>query len=141
MIFCICWQVLYNYGMATPGMNLSPEELDQYRLTARSRQTARILEVKARMEKAWALARQAAKLLREQYQAQRVVAFGSLLHETSFTQWSDVDIAAWGIPPEQTFRAIDAVMDLDSSIVVNLVDVNTCALSLLEAIEQEAVDL
>jgi predicted nucleotidyltransferase len=122
-------------------MDISPDQLEQYRQTARDRQNARVSEAKARMEKAWALVREAAKLLREQYQAQRVVAFGSLLHETSFTQWSDVDIAAWGIPPEQTFRAIDAVMDLDSSIAVNLVDVNTCALSLLEAIEQEAMDL
>lgn len=83
----------------------------------------------------------AARVLREQYNANRVVVFGSLLHESRFTPWSDVDIAAWGIPPEQTFRAIGAIMDLDSSLEVNLVDVNTCTPSLLEAIEQESVEL
>ncbi len=93
------------------------------------------------MKKAWRLARKAAKILREQYHAERVAVFGSLLHETRFTQWSDVDIAAWGIPPEQTFRAIGTVMDLDSSLEINLVDVNTCTPSLLKAIEQEAVDV
>ncbi|MGC1374960.1 MAG: nucleotidyltransferase domain-containing protein [Anaerolineales bacterium] len=122
-------------------MNISPDQLEQYRQTARERQNARVSAAQARMDKAWTLARQAAKLLREQYQAQRVVVFGSLLHETRFTQWSDVDIAAWGIPFDQTFRAIGAVMDLDSSVAVNLVDVDTCVLSLLEAIEREAVDL
>jgi predicted nucleotidyltransferase len=122
-------------------MDIPPDQLEQYRQTARERENARVSAARERMEKAWTLAREAAKLLREQYQAQRVVVFGSLLHETRFTQWSDVDIAAWGIPFGQTFRAIGAVMDLDSSVAVNLVDVDTCVLSLLEAIEQEAVDL
>ena len=93
------------------------------------------------MKKAWKLARKASRILREQYQADRVAVFGSLLHETRFTQWSDVDIAAWGIPPEQTFRAIGEVMDLDSTLAINLVDVNTCAPSLLKVIEQEAMDV
>ena len=93
------------------------------------------------MEKAWKLARKAAKALREQYHVERVAAFGSLLHETRFTEWSDVDIAAWGIAPDQTFRAIGTVMDLDPSFEINLVDVNTCTPSLLKAIEEEAVDL
>ena len=93
------------------------------------------------MEKAWKLARKAAKVLREQYHAGRVAIFGSLLHESRFTEWSNVNIAAWGIAPDQTFRVIGTVMDLDSSFEINLVDVNTCTASLLKAIEEEAVDL
>ena len=127
--------------MATPVLNLSPDRLAQYRRTAISRQKTRMSKVKSRMKKGWKLARKAAKILREQYHAQRVVVFGSLLHEARFTQWSDVDIAAWGIPPEQTFRAIGAVMDLNSSLEINLVDVNICSSSLLKAIEQEAVEV
>jgi len=127
--------------MAIPVLEVSPEKLDQYRRTALRRQKVRASRVKTRIDKGWRLARKAARMLREQYHAKRVAVFGSLLHETRFTPWSDVDIAAWGIPPEQTFRAIGAVMDLDSSLEVNLVDVNTCTPSLLKAIEQEAVDL
>lgn len=127
--------------MAIPVPDVSPEKLVQYRRTAIRRQKTRAAKVKPRMEKAWKLARKAARILRERYHAKRVVVFGSLLHKTRFTPWSDVDIAAWGIPPEQTFRAIGAVMDLDSSLEINLVDVNTCTPSLLKAIEQEAVDL
>jgi predicted nucleotidyltransferase len=127
--------------MATPVLSLSPEKLAQYRRTAISRQKARVSKIKVRMKKAWRLARKAAKILREQYHAERVAVFGSLLHEARFTQWSDVDIAAWGIPAEQTFRAIGAVMDLDPSLEINLVDVNTCTPSLLRAIEHEAVDV
>ena len=127
--------------MAIRVEELSPDKLAQYRRTALRRQKARASKIKVRMEKGWKLARKAAKVLREQYHAKRVVVFGSLLHESIFTPWSDVDIAAWGIPPEQTFRAIGAIMDLDSSFEINLVDVNTCTPSLLNAIEQESVDL
>lgn len=127
--------------MATPTLDLPPDKLKQYRLTAIRRQKTRASKVKARMSKAWRLARKAARILREQYHAERVAVFGSLLRPSRFTQWSDLDIAAWGIPPEQTFRAIGAVMDLDPSFGINLVDVNTCTPSLLKAIEQEAVDI
>jgi len=127
--------------MAFSVLNLSPEQLDQYRRTAARREKIRAVKIKPRMEKAWKLAKKAAKVLREQYHAERVAVFGSLLHESRFTEWSDVDIAAWGIAPDQTFRAIGTVMDLDSSLKINLVDVNTCTPSLLKAIEEEAVDL
>src|SRR3990172_9286854 len=127
--------------MAFSVLNLSPEQLDQYRRTAARREKIRAVKIKPRMEKAWKLAKKAAKVLREQYHAERVAVFGSLLHESRFTEWSDVDIAAWGIAPDQTFRAIGTVMDLDSAIEINLVDVNTCTPSLLKAIEEEAVDL
>jgi predicted nucleotidyltransferase len=127
--------------MATSAPDLSSEKLSQYRLTALRRQKERISKFKQRREKGWELVREAAEILREKYHAKRVVVFGSLLHESRFTQWSDVDIAAWGIPPELTFRAIGAVMDLDPTFEVNLVDVNTCTPSLLEAIEKESVEL
>jgi predicted nucleotidyltransferase len=135
------YSMLYNNHMATPVVDLSPDQLDQYRHTAVRRQKIRVAKIKPRMEKAWKLARKAAKVLREQYHAKRVAVFGSLLHESRFTEWSDVDIAAWGISSEQTFRAIGAVMDLDPLFGINLVDVNTCTPSLLRAIEEEGVDL
>ena len=127
--------------MTVPVLDLSSEKLAQYRQTAIRRQSARVSKMKARMAQAWILARKAANVLRQQYHAKRVVVFGSLLHEARFTEWSDVDVAAWGIPADQTFRAIGTVMDLDPSFEINLVDVNTCTSSLLQAIEQEGVDL
>lgn len=121
--------------------DLPTSKLDEYRKTAMRRQKVRISKAKTRREKGWKLARKAAKVLRTQFQAKRVAVFGSLLHEARFTRWSDIDIAVWGLSPDQTFRAIGAVMDLDSSMELNLVDVNTCSRSLLKAIEQEAVDI
>jgi predicted nucleotidyltransferase len=134
-------QLLYNDHMALQSRDLSSSKLGEYRKTAIRRQTLRISKVKTRRELGWKLAKKAAQLLRSQFQAKRVAVFGSLLHEARFTPWSDIDIAAWGIPSDQTFRAIGAVLDLDSSLEINLVDVNTCSPNLLKAIEKEAVDL
>jgi uncharacterized protein len=127
--------------MALQSRDLTSTKLDEYRKTAIRREKVRISRVKTRRERGWKLAKKAAKLLRNQFQATRVAVFGSLLHEARFTAWSDVDIAAWSIPPDQTLRAIGAVMDLDPSLEINLVDVNTCSQALLKAIENEAVDL
>ena len=127
--------------MVLRAQDLSTSKLDEYRKTAMRRQKVRISKAKNRREKGWKLARKAAKVLRTQFQVKRVAVFGSLLHEARFTRWSDIDIAVWGLSPDQTFRAIGAVMDLDSSMELNLVDVNTCSRSLLKAIEQEAVDI
>lgn len=127
--------------MATPVLDLPPEKLIQYRRAATSRLNAHADKIKVRVARAWEIARQVAKMLREQYHATRVVVFGSLVHETRFHEWSDIDIAAWGIPPALTFRAIGAAMDLDPSFEINLVDVNTCPPSLLVSIEQDGKDL
>lgn len=122
-------------------LDLTPEKLARYRATARRRRKQEQPDLEQRREQAWAAARQAAQLLKEQFEATRVVVFGSLAHGSGFTRWSDVDVAAWGIAPEDTFQAIGAVMDLETEISVNLVDVNTCRPSLLKVIEQAGVEL
>ena len=70
-----------------------------------------------------------------------MVVFGSLARKGSFTLWSDIDIAAWGIRPEDTFKAVSAVLALDRDITVNLVDMETCRPSLQAIIEQEGIDI
>ena len=127
--------------MAKMAAQVTEEEMAIYRATARRRWAQEQKEVVRRQERAWALARQAAALLRERFKATRVVVFGSLAYEGAFTAWSDVDIAAWGIRPEDTLRAMGAVLDLDAEIEVNLVDVSTCRPSLLSTLERGGIDL
>lgn len=112
-----------------------------YRATAQRRRQAELQAQRRRQRLAWQLARQAATLLQEQFGANRVVVFGSLVHQGCFTPWSDVDLAAWGISPEDTFRAIGAVLALSREIEINLVDVSACRPSLLATIEQEGLTL
>lgn len=125
----------------TTALKLTPEEVAMYRAAARLRARQEQRELAQREKRAWALARRAATQLRQEFKAERVVLFGSLVHEGCFTPWSDVDIAAWGIRPQDTFRAMGMVMDLDAEIELNLVDVGTCSDSLLMTIEQEGVSL
>jgi predicted nucleotidyltransferase len=132
---------MYNLAMETKMLDISPEQIAVYRKTALRRLEREKGEIERRKEKAWVAARRAATILRERFHATKVVVFGSLVHDGCFTRWSDVDIAAWGIALEDTFRAIGSIMDMESPVDVNLVDVNTCRPSILEMIEEEGVDL
>lgn len=121
--------------------SFTPEEIAVYRRNAqRLREQDRPAEL-ARREEAWQLARQAATLLKEQFKATKVVVFGSLVKEVTFTPWSDVDIAAWSIDPADTLRAIGAVMEINDAPMVNLIDVNTCKPAILAEIERDGVEL
>jgi len=122
-------------------LELTPQELADYRQMAKVRWQQEQKDLSARREHAWKVVRHAARLLKEKYGATRVVVFGSLVHEGCFTRWSDIDIAAWGLCPEETFRAIGEVMDLDSEIEVNLIDAGACRPSFLAIIESEGIDL
>jgi predicted nucleotidyltransferase len=125
----------------TMALQISAEQMERYKRTARAR---RQLERKRRemwRERAWQLARRAAALLKEEYDVQRVVVFGSLTHPDRFTLWSDVDLGAWGLTSANWLRAIGAVGDLSDEIEVNLVDVACCSPKFLAAIEREGVVL
>jgi predicted nucleotidyltransferase len=120
---------------------LTSEQLAVYRQTAKHNWQKSHPQRKQRRQKAWKLARLAATLLKEQFGATKVMVFGSLVREDCFTLWSDVDIAAWGILPQDTFKAMEAVRDLDDTIEVNLVDVAACKRELLNNILQEGIVL
>ncbi len=119
--------------------DVTPEEMARYRAAARRRAEHEAQALAKREERAWELAREVAAALRKRFGATRVVVFGSLVHPGYFTPWSDVDIAAWGIAPDDTFRAIGVAMDADPEIQVNLVDVGACKASLLRVIERDGV--
>lgn len=119
----------------------TPEEMEVYKRTARARWQAEQRQRAERRRRAWELAHQAAKLLRERFGVQRVVVFGSLVHEGRFTQWSDVDLAAWGLTAKNWLKAMAAVHELSDDITVNLVDITTCTPELRVVIERDGVDL
>ena len=120
---------------------LTPQQAAAYRTAARQRWQGEQQELKQRQARAWELARCAADLLKTRFGASQVVVFGSLVRENCFTPWSDVDIAAWGIPPRDIFRAIGALLELDPAIAVNLAPAESCRPALLTAIEQEGIEL
>ena len=120
---------------------LTPPQAAAYRAAARRRWQREQLELQQRQARAWELAHCAADLLKTRFSASRMVVFGSLVREGCFTPWSDVDIAAWGIRPEDTWRAMGTLLELDTMIAVNLVPAESCRPALLAAIEQEGIEL
>jgi len=70
---------------------------------------------------AWKAARAASHILKDRFGASRVVLFGSLSRSSGFTERSDIDLAAWGIPPDKFYRAVadvtgfGSVLHLDES--------------------------
>ena len=122
-------------------MELTLEALARYRKSALRRQEQLQPERLRLQEEAWVVARRAADLLREKFGVTRIVVFGSLVHPGCFTRWSDIDLAAWGIAPDDTLRAIGAVMDLETTYEINLVDVQTARPAILKIIEKEEIEI
>ncbi len=122
-------------------LSISAEEMEVYKRTARERAQAERRAVNERRERAWRLAQQAAAKLKAEFSVSRVMVFGSVLQPERFSQWSDVDLAAWGLTSQNWLKAIGAVHDLAADIPINLVDVGCCSESLLAVIEREGVEL
>ena len=129
--------------MAKTALELTRQEWQAYRPGATGQQLGRQPDpgLHLRRQQAWRVARKAAKVLREQYSASRVILFGSLAHRSWFTAWSDIDLATWGVPAERFYQAVAAVTALSPAFKVDLVDPETCRPSLLEVIEREGIEL
>ena len=89
-----------------------------------------------RREKAWEVARSVAKLLKSHYHVTRVAAFGSLTQAERFHPWSDVDLAVWGLAPDDCFEAVARVLDVGGEFKVDLIRAERCKPYLRVAIEQ-----
>ncbi|HEX6383807.1 MAG TPA: nucleotidyltransferase domain-containing protein [Anaerolineae bacterium] len=122
-------------------ISIPADKMAQYRRTAQKRWQAEQEQRQQRRARAWELAQRAATLLKAEFDVERVVLFGSLLYPDRFTLHSDVDLAAWGLTPQNWLKAITAVSLLADDIPLNLVDVATCSPELLAVIEQEGVQL
>ena len=129
--------------MVKTACDLNSEERRAYQPDeAISRREARgDKRVEARWRQAHGLARRAARLLREEFGAEKVLLFGSLVHRAWFTPWSDIDLGAWGIAPDRFYAAVAAMTDLHPSIRIDLIDPVHCSPALRATIEREGREL
>jgi predicted nucleotidyltransferase len=118
-------------------MSWTAEEMQIYRRTALQRQQAEQEQAAQRRAHAWELARQAAAILKAEFGVERVMVFGSLTQADRFTQWSDIDLAVWGLTDQNWLRSSAAAQVGD--IEINLVDVQMCRPEVLASIEREGV--
>lgn len=120
---------------------ISPEKMAVYKRSARAREAADQQAQQQRRERAWVLARQAAYLLKDQFGAKRVVAFGSLAHGAWFSARSDIDLMAEGLAPQIFWRAWCALDQLARDFDIELIASEEAAPKLLEVVAREGVEL
>jgi predicted nucleotidyltransferase len=129
--------------MVRTAVDLSPEQYGEYRTAEviRRRRKEHGEALDRRRFVAYQLAKRAAELLRDEFDAQKVVLFGSLNHQDWFTDWSDIDLAAWGIESDRFFQAVAVVTALSPDFKVDLVDPEACKPALKAVIEGEGIEL
>jgi len=129
--------------MNKTALELSPQEWQRYHpaevIEQRKRQDA--AHMQQRKQRAWQLARQAAQMLRHDFGAQKVAVVGSLAHDAWFTPWSDIDLAAWGIPSDRFYAAAGTVAELSTEFKIDLIDPETARPMLRTIIEHEGHEL
>ena len=126
----------------TTALEMKPDERRKYNpLKNRSVQTAEKQYLKERRGKAMKVAEEAATLLKTEYNAEKIVVFGSLATENFFSEWSDIDLAVWGIPSEKYYSAVAAVTGLSPDFKVDLVEAKNCRNSVKESIDREGIEI
>lgn len=127
--------------MTKTALELTPEERQAYQPAATIKERKRRADgqIEERWEKAHRVAEEAAKLLREEFGAEKVLLFGSLVRRPWFTAWSDIDLAVWGVPPDRFFAAVGAVTGLSSDFQIDLVDPESCSPVLRSVIERDGI--
>ena len=125
--------------MALTALNLPPEELKKYhpREAFLRRRVITRQEVAKRRRRALSAVRKAAYLLKTEFGATEVILFGSLARRGSFTLFSDIDLAARGIPSTRYLAAMDAVLRLSAEFKIDLAELETCPPALLKNIAKD----
>jgi predicted nucleotidyltransferase len=118
-------------------LQVSPEAMAVYRATAQRRWEEAQRELARRQERAWQVARRAVALLKEQFGATQVIAFGSLVHGYWFSSASDIDLAVWGLRADDYFVAVAKLQDISPEFRIDLIAMERCRPALRETIMRE----
>jgi uncharacterized protein len=114
-------------------IDVPPDPMQQYIHTAKRRKQQRLVELDRRRLRGLEIAQIAAKVLKTEFMASRVVAFGSLLE--TFHETSDIDLAVWGLPEKSYFKAVARLLSL-SDFDFDLVEAQYASPEILTAIAQ-----
>ena len=114
--------------------DLSPETLAQYRLQNQKGD-------EALLQRAWQTVHRIAAVLYKDFGVSQVAVFGSLAQPDAFSNWSDIDIAVWGIPNDKYFRASSIASDISGLFKVDLVDFERCQGLFRERIQSQLIPI
>ena len=121
--------------------SLTSEQLQSYRQGLKAQLEAKDAALAARREHGWAVAREGARCLREEFGATDVLVFGSVVTGRGFHQRSDIDLAARNVPRETYFKAVAALLNLDNDFLFDLVRLEDAPEGLREHILTEGIPL
>jgi uncharacterized protein len=105
-------------------------------LAARENREQFLLEMKQRQKKGLELAKKCANFLKEKYGVSKVVLFGSLLDYEQMTPHSDIDLAVWGLPEKDYFKAVGFLLEIADNFSIDLVEIQHARSYILSAINQ-----
>ena len=120
--------------------DLSPEELAEYRRRLDQHFQNRKVD-EALLQRAWQTAHWVATMLYRDFGAAQVAVFGSLAEPETFSKWSDIDIAVWGIPNDKYFRASSIASDISGLFKIDLVDFESCKGLFRERIQSQLIPI
>ncbi|MGB9499492.1 MAG: nucleotidyltransferase family protein [Dissulfuribacterales bacterium] len=129
--------------MPKTALQMTPNEWKRYRPSAQNveERSEQSPISHGNRKNALQVAKQAANVLREHFGAQKVVVFGSLATNIDFTEFSDIDLAAWGIPGNLYYKAVAAVTGFSERYKIDLIDPMLCRESIKKAILEHGVEL
>jgi predicted nucleotidyltransferase len=94
-----------------------------------------------RYQKGWETAQQAARILREKYQIEKVILFGSLLDLSKFRYHSDIDLAVWGLAEQLYYQALKDILAISPDFSIDLIQIESAQPSLQTTIKNQGIDL
>lgn len=104
-------------------------------LAARAQRSGMLVQMKQRQQQGLEVARRCAQILKQDFGASRVVLFGSMLNLEQMWWGSDIDLAVWGLPEEDFFKA-GAAIERGHNFSIDLVEIQHARPHIVNAIEQ-----
>lgn len=95
--------------------------------------------LETRRQVAWETAQCTAALLKHDYGVSRVVLFGSLARPAPFSAHSDIDLAVWGLDERAYYQVVSRLLDLNPTISIDLLRVETLRDDFVAAIEATGI--
>ncbi|RQD74324.1 MAG: nucleotidyltransferase domain-containing protein [Candidatus Syntrophonatronum acetioxidans] len=127
--------------MSKTADQLSPEELEHFRKALIKRVKEKNGELAKRYSKAKEIAEKIAQELYNNFDAKEVILFGSAAKGEYFNKWSDIDLAAVGIPDHRFYAAVAFVTGYSDEFKIDLVDPDECSSGMKKSIFEEGIRL
>ena len=111
---------------------ISADKMYGYILAARKREQVRQDSLRQLQSRGIEIAKQAARMLRQEFSATRVVLFGSMLQPKIHAD-SDIDLGVWNLSKSDYFQAVGKLQGL-SEFAIDLIEAENAPDYIIEAI-------